>query len=165
MTYSRKRKPGNDDEVLSLLSPSTPTLSAGPCSLAAAVASSPAKRLKAHLSSHESLASESSWPSAEPSETSNQEVVHVNNESNDKNRRLFYRTLESLDKTALSGLLSQLLQRHPSLEPEVFQWLPKPTLVTVSKLLSESEDRLNAAFPYSRNAPGRTSDYAFNRVR
>ena len=140
MTFPRKRKTSlPPDEPICVLQP----------------ADSPAKRFK--------LQPPSLSPSTQTSPPESPSLETLS--SQDRIRQHFYRVIQSMDKDSLSHILSTLLLKHAYLETEVQQLLPKPTLSNVSRLLSDSEKRLNDAFPYSKHAPGRSSDYAFNRVR
>ncbi|RKP25528.1 Cut8 six-helix bundle-domain-containing protein, partial [Syncephalis pseudoplumigaleata] len=71
---------------------------------------------------------------------------------------------ESLDKQQLASLIATLVDKHPHLRPEVVAQLPRPTIQSVTSALNTLHRRLLAAFPYSRNGPGR-DDYTFHRVR
>ncbi|KND01859.1 uncharacterized protein SPPG_03649 [Spizellomyces punctatus DAOM BR117] len=74
------------------------------------------------------------------------------------------RLLSSLTKDQLVGIISSLIQKHPVLQSEVSELVPRPTLASVAALLNQAEKSLVEAFPYSKLGPER-SDYAFNRVR
>ncbi|KAJ3042700.1 Tethering factor for nuclear proteasome sts1 [Rhizophlyctis rosea] len=75
------------------------------------------------------------------------------------------RLLPSLEREQLVSILTGLLSNHPSLEQQVTQLLPRPTLASTTALLTRLETRLNEAYPYSKLGPDSSSDYAFNRVR
>jgi hypothetical protein len=126
---------------------------------------SPAKRLRLSASS---VLDSPVTPELQQVEQAGQvELQQVKQEAvqEDRNRQHFYRILQSADKETLSSILSSLLQSSPLLEKQVYSLLPKPTLKTVFQLLKDSESRLLDAFPYSKHAPGRSSDYSYNRVR
>jgi hypothetical protein len=126
------------------------------------VLASPSKRFKIETPSSHSTNDPLNAPSLTESSLHKQFIDTLPEQSH---RQHFYRLLQSLDKEALASLFTQVLFKHPFLEQEVSQLLPRPTLSTVTQLLQDSEKRLNDAFPYSKHAPGRTSDYSFNRVR
>ncbi|ORY03533.1 Cut8-domain-containing protein [Basidiobolus meristosporus CBS 931.73] len=71
--------------------------------------------------------------------------------------------LEPLDKSQLISVLSQLVDNHPHLKNEISSYVPKPTIQSVTNLLSNLEKKLQESFPYSKFGPGR-DPYTFNRV-
>ncbi|TPX31413.1 hypothetical protein SmJEL517_g05274 [Synchytrium microbalum] len=74
------------------------------------------------------------------------------------------RVLDTLDKSQIITILTTLIQQHPTLSSTIAQMLPRPTLKTVSTVLSGLEKKLNDSFPFNKWGPDR-SDYSFNRVR
>lgn len=72
------------------------------------------------------------------------------------------RLLETLDAQSLRGVLQQICERRPEIGAEVVASAPRPTVAAALDVLSQYQDKLQAAFPFGGN-PG--SDYAYNRVR
>lgn len=74
------------------------------------------------------------------------------------------RVLGNLNKEQLVEIISTLVQKHPDLQSELSELIPRPTLNSAAALITQAEKALAEAFPYSKFGSER-SDYAFNRVR
>ncbi|KAK9766314.1 Tethering factor for nuclear proteasome sts1 [Basidiobolus ranarum] len=72
--------------------------------------------------------------------------------------------LEPLEKNQLLSVITQLVDNNPQLQKEILSYIPKPTIQSVSNLLSNLERKLQESFPYSKFGPGRDS-YTYNRVQ
>lgn len=72
------------------------------------------------------------------------------------------RLLETLDAQSLRSVLQQICERRPEIGAEVVASAPRPTVAEALAVLSQYQNKLQAAFPFGGN-PG--SDYAYNRVK
>ncbi|KAL1917847.1 uncharacterized protein VTP21DRAFT_3681 [Calcarisporiella thermophila] len=72
--------------------------------------------------------------------------------------------LATLDKPQLLSLLNNLMDAHPELQQEIPQYIPRPTLQSVTTHLAYLEKRVAEAYPYTKWGPGR-DEYSFNRVK
>lgn len=71
------------------------------------------------------------------------------------------RLLETLSADEMRTLLQSICDRHPEIGPEVVANAPRPSVQSALEVLQRYEANLQASFPFG----GRSSDYAYNRVR
>lgn len=72
--------------------------------------------------------------------------------------------LDSLQRDQLLEVIDKVTENDPSLRSDFLAAVPRPTLQSVSFAFSNLEKRVYAAFPYSRDGPGRDR-YSFTRVK
>ncbi|RKF78872.1 Tethering factor for nuclear proteasome sts1 [Golovinomyces cichoracearum] len=72
-----------------------------------------------------------------------------------------HRLLETLDAPSLRSVLQTICDQNPEVGLAVITSAPRPSVEAAAEVLSQYQEKLQAAFPYGGN-PG--SDYAFNRV-
>jgi len=72
--------------------------------------------------------------------------------------------LDSLQRDQLLEVIDKVTDENPGLRAEFLAAIPRPTLQSVSFAFSNLEKRVYAAFPYSRDGPGRDR-YSFTRVK
>jgi protein Cut8 len=71
------------------------------------------------------------------------------------------RLLETLSTDDMRNLLQSICQRHPDIGNEVVAAAPRPSIQSTLEVLSKYETTFHSALPLG----GRSSDYAYNRVR
>jgi hypothetical protein len=71
------------------------------------------------------------------------------------------RLLETLDNTQLRTVLQTICERHPEIGREVVTSAPRPSVTSALQVLSEYQEKLQAAVPFGQSS----SDYTYFRVK
>jgi len=71
------------------------------------------------------------------------------------------RLLETLDNNQLRTVLRAIGERHPEIGQEIVSSAPRPTVTSALHVLTEYQEKLQAAFPYGQSS----SDYTYYRVK
>jgi len=72
--------------------------------------------------------------------------------------------LGTLDKPQLLSLINNLIDSHPNLQLEIASNIPRPTIHSVTNVLSSMEKKYRDSFPYTKWGQVK-DDYSFNRVK
>ncbi|RHZ75019.1 hypothetical protein Glove_218g14 [Diversispora epigaea] len=72
--------------------------------------------------------------------------------------------LGTLDKPQLLSLINNLIDTHPNLQSEIASNIPRPTIQSVTTLLTSMEKKYQESFPYTKWGHSK-DDYSFNRVK
>ncbi|CAG8590341.1 2681_t:CDS:2 [Gigaspora margarita] len=72
--------------------------------------------------------------------------------------------LATLDKPQLLSLINNLIDTHPNLQSEIASNIPRPTIQSVTNILTSLEKKYQDSFPYTKWGHSK-DDYSFNRVK
>ncbi|RIA82131.1 Cut8 six-helix bundle-domain-containing protein [Glomus cerebriforme] len=72
--------------------------------------------------------------------------------------------LATLDKPQLLSLINNLIDSNPNLQSEIASNIPRPTIHSVTNVLSSMEKKYQDSFPYTKWGQIK-DDYSFNRVK
>ncbi|CAG8738551.1 22856_t:CDS:2, partial [Cetraspora pellucida] len=123
------------------------------------------KRKPGAYDSDESMGESKTPPSSPTTQEMEKEysLVKRTKMSNEKEFPLS-KLLATLDKPQLLSLINNLIDAHPNLQSEIASNIPRPTIQSVTNILTSMEKKYLDSFPYTKWGQSK-DDYSFNRVK